>query len=352
MGGSRLLEIVERAYDVDAPERAWLESIRKAAEQAFPGALETQAYTYSLSPAGAFRFGQIASDAHYARWMRQSHDLASPAVLRQVYFCGPVTSVDQAIASNEEDAGAQCYASRGVHVTGVHGLDPSGAGCSLAILRDRASLPSRRERGHLERIAAHLAAARRLRSSSLDRPGRTESCVNDADAVVSADGLVIHAEGDARAREARSALCDAARRIDRARARKGASSPEEALALWRALVEGRWSLVERFDTDGRRLFVARRNDPASRTHHALSELERKVVALVALGHSQKMCAYELGRCEGTVSSLARSAMRKLGVRTRGELVELYGAIVEQREALTDGSRPSAEPARPASRAAD
>ena len=137
----------------------------------------------------------------------------------------------------------------------------------------------------------------------------------------------MHARGDARDADARSALRDAALRFDRARSRRGADSPEGALALWRALVEGRWSLVERFESDGRRIMVARRNDPASRASRALSEHERKVVALLALGHSLKVCAYELGRAESTISEMAHSAMRKLRVRTRAELVELHGAIV-------------------------
>jgi DNA-binding NarL/FixJ family response regulator len=153
--------------------------------------------------------------------------------------------------------------------------------------------------------------------------------LDDSDAVLSSDGATLHAEGDARTSEVRSALREAARRIDRARARSATDSPEEGLALWRALVDGRWSVVERFDSDGRRLFVARRNDPASREHRALDELERKLVALVALGHSQKMCAYEVGRSVSTVSALIRSATKKLGVRTRAELVALHGALVEE-----------------------
>jgi DNA-binding NarL/FixJ family response regulator len=96
-------------------------------------------------------------------------------------------------------------------------------------------------------------------------------------------------------------------------------------------VAGRWSLVERFDSDGRRLFVARRNDPTMRRLRALGDNERKVVALLALGHSIKLCAYELGLGQSTVSELASAGMRKLGVRSRLELVELHGAIVELSE---------------------
>jgi hypothetical protein len=52
----------------------------------------------------------------------------------------------------------------------------------------------------------------------------------------------------------------AAKAIDRARSR-ARSNEDEALELWQGLVAGRWSLVEQFDSDGRRFLVARKNDP-------------------------------------------------------------------------------------------
>jgi DNA-binding CsgD family transcriptional regulator len=205
-------------------------------------------------------------------------------------------------------------------------MDPSGSGCALALIRRDAVALDRSTRCALERLSAHLSSARRLRAS-LDEHQPAVDLLDKADAVLSADGSILHAEGEARDPESRRALCDAARRIDRARARRHPPSTLEALALWRALVEGRWSLIERFESDGRRIFVARRNDTPSRASHALDERENKLVALMALGHSIKLCAYELGRAESTVSEQARVALRKLGVRSRAELVEIHGAIV-------------------------
>jgi DNA-binding NarL/FixJ family response regulator len=148
-----------------------------------------------------------------------------------------------------------------------------------------------------------------------------------AEAVLAPDGTILHARGTAREDDARHALREAARRMDKARSHAGLTSHEDALALWRGLVEGRWSLVERFESDGRRVVVAERNEPPVRETRALDERERKVVALLAIGHSLKLCAYELGRAESVVSELNRSAMRKMGVSTRAELIELHGAVV-------------------------
>jgi DNA-binding NarL/FixJ family response regulator len=149
--------------------------------------------------------------------------------------------------------------------------------------------------------------------------------------VLAPDGKLLHAEREARDDAPRDALREAAVRIDRARTRRAASDPDEAASLWRALVDARWSLVERFESDGRRFLVARRNDPTSRASKALTERERKVVALTALGHPLKVAAYELGLSESTVSLTLRTAMEKMGVPTRAALVELHGAIVRDSE---------------------
>jgi DNA-binding CsgD family transcriptional regulator len=148
-----------------------------------------------------------------------------------------------------------------------------------------------------------------------------------AEAVVTPDGAMLHAQGVAREAPAQSALRQAARRIDKARCREAQDPGEDPLALWRGLVDGRWSLVERFESDGRRVLVAQRNEPPARALRALDERERKLIALLAVGHSLKLCAYELGQPESTTSKMARCAMRKLGVLSRDELVEIHGAIV-------------------------
>jgi DNA-binding CsgD family transcriptional regulator len=333
-----LVEIVERAYDVAAPLGLWLQTIRSTAERAFRDQIACQAYTFSVSPTGDWRLGEIASEPGHAEWLRRSHRCASPALIREVYLKGPIRTIDDAVAGRAQDPGAQSYWRERLHVTAVHGLDPSGNGCSLAIIRAQPRALSRVDRVTLERVAAHLAAAYRLRLRS---PSPTR---DHADAVLNADGAVVHAEGSARDADVRAALREAALRMERARSHQTADRSGEALGFWRALVEGRWSLVERFESDGRRFLLAHRNDPGHRASRALTELESKIVALLAIGHSQKMCAYELGRAESTVSKLAACAMRKLGVVSRAELVEVHGAVVGTSPEV--GTSSEVEPSRP------
>jgi DNA-binding CsgD family transcriptional regulator len=330
-GRGGVLDLVECAYDVNSPVGSWLENLRSTAQRTLPDLVACQALTFSVSPSGNWSLGDLASEPEHAEWLRRSHRAASPALIREIYLRGSVRIIDDVVADRENDPGAQSYSARKLHITSVQGLDPSGNGCVLALIRDKSRTLSRPERVALERLAGHLGAAYRLRLRS------TVAIADEPDAVLDANGAVVHAEGTARDPEMRAALREAALRIDRARS----TGANEALGFWRALVEGKWSLVDRFDSDGRRLFMARRNDPAHRLHHALSEMESKVVAILALGHSQKLCAYELGRAESSVSELAASAMVKLGVRSRAELVELHGAVVERSSQATPaGGHPS------------
>jgi len=56
----------------------------------------------------------------------------------------------------------------------------------------------------------------------------------------------------------------------------------------------------------------------------LTARQRGVVSYVALGHSYKYVAYELGISITAVATDLRDAMRKLGIRSRAELISTFG----------------------------
>jgi len=135
-----------------------------------------------------------------------------------------------------------------------------GHGILLASPTDEpTSIPTRTRRLWSE-VAAHLAAGVRLRNAL-----RGTTPLDGAEVVMEPGGRLAHAEGPARAHDARDALRAAAVAMDRARTRVGRAEPEQAIAAWRALIEGRWSLLDHFDSDGRRFLVARENEPATGT---------------------------------------------------------------------------------------
>ena len=103
------------------------------------------------------------------------------------------------------------------------------------------------------------------------------------------------------------------------------ASPEEALSMWGGLVSGRWSLVDRFERDGRRFVVARKNAPDPSMPLALDLRERQVLGHMVQGDSAKLTAYTLGVTSSTVSATRRTVLLKLGVRSVAELGALLGA---------------------------
>ena len=169
-----------------------------------------------------------------------------------------------------------------------------------------------RLRGAMQRVSAHFAAAHRLRAALAKGEQSSE-------AVLSEDGQLLHAEGGARERPARSALEDAARAINSARGPLRNEAPHEALEIWKGLVDGRWSLVRQQDRDGKRVLMARRNLPELEGPATLTPVERYVVSLVQKGHASKLIAYELGLSPAAVSQNLRTALRKLGIRHASEL---------------------------------
>jgi DNA-binding NarL/FixJ family response regulator len=100
-------------------------------------------------------------------------------------------------------------------------------------------------------------------------------------------------------------------------------APEEAIQMWKAMVDGRWTVAEQVESDGKRLLLAFENSPVTPAL-LMSEAERRVVSYAALGHSQKYIAYELGLSESVVSRLISSALGKLRLKNRQQLIDMAG----------------------------
>jgi DNA-binding CsgD family transcriptional regulator len=204
-------------------------------------------------------------------------------------------------------------------VVGVVARDPTGHAVFFSAPSPDLRRPTRQERLVWSRIAAHISAGSRLRRALCVA---TPDVADGADAVLSPSGAIAHAEVVLQDRGAMDSLRRAARAIDRARS-KARANEDEALELWQGLVAGQWSLVDRFDTDGRRYLVARKNDPDVRDPRALTLRERQVLAYAAMGHPLKLIAYSLGLSLSTVSVNRRMAMRKLGLEHHADIVALF-----------------------------
>lgn len=254
---------------------------------------------------GRQELGGANRRARWQTWM----DAVPDTLKRRIHVFAPVgytaslpvdTGAAQAWFEEREWAG----------MLGVNALDARGKGVTL-VGHDASRTqpaPDPEMLSRWERVGAHVATAARL----LER-------LSPHEAVLAPDGRVLHVEAGARGEVARHALRDAAIAIDRVRTRRGRLD-EDALRRWKAVVAGRWTLVDSFERDGRRYLLARPNVPTRPTEANLSPREAQAVHAAALGHPDKLIAYELGTSTSTVSNLLARARRKLGLRNRVELV--------------------------------
>lgn len=221
----------------------------------------------------------------------------------------------------------------------LHAGDPAVGDVFFVAPRPRrvSELPSFETLHTWSRVMGHVANAYRLQQL-VESAGH--ALFDGAEAVLDAEGRVLDAEGAAQPADARQVLRDAARRRDSARTRSNARSVDDVTEQWRALVAGRWSLVDVFDHDGRRFVVARRNDLAA-SSPVLSDRERQIAAYLATGQSNKVIAYQMGVSLSTVATHARRIARKLGADNRVMLVDACARYVS---ALTAAPSPPARPA--------
>jgi len=320
------ISIVEAAYDCGSETRAWfnclLERVAPRLDRGFGVVMST--YSPNVSPEDVKLEGHLAMPGllESARAMI----CAYPEIFHRVLtFSGPHETPSQTMGLTAKEARTWSPYVEHLHplglrdIVGVVARDPSGHAISFGAPSSDMRRPTRHESLMWSRLAAHLSAGARLRRSL---PGAGADLADGADAVLSPAGAIAHAEAPAQGRGARESLRLAARAIDRARS-KARPNEDEALELWQGLVAGQWSLVDRFDTDGRRYLVARRNEPDVKDPRALTLRERHVLAYAAMGHPLKLIAYSLGLSLSTVSVNRRNAMRKLGIANHAEIVSLF-----------------------------
>lgn len=335
----QILRVVDCAYDLACDDDAWVAGLADALTPLVDSGAGVHAFRFDL------RHGGLASpvfaggeDDWRASWREVWWDglmrRLPGETLRTMVEFGPVSHTTElwaataaAIPTFEEflvrggrDAiptlGAASAGLRYPDSLNVVARDTSGVGVAFCANRETvvtAAVP-KRTRTLLERLVAHVASALRLR-----RARASEHALDDAEAVVDARGGLVHAAPEL-APIARGALRDAARKVLAAR-RVPADRGPDVLELWRALYGGEFSLLDTFDSDGRRFVIARRNAPgAPSSETALAPRQRRILALLAGGCTNKLIAYELGLAPATVAREIGRLRTLLGAHTGSELV--------------------------------
>jgi hypothetical protein len=200
----------------------------------------------------------------------------------------------------------------------VNAIDPTHRGCMLITFSRQCKMWPSRVTHRWSLVAAHVAAGLRVRR-------RLQKWAETADAILTPDGKVEHVQDAASGRAARTALRLGVMAADRARGPLRRSAPDEALAIWRGLIAGSWSLVDHIESDGKRFVLAHRNTVDLTDLRGLTPREREVAGYIALGHSNKVIAYTLGVSKSSVAAYAASARRKLGLSSWRALTDAMTA---------------------------
>ena len=251
------------------------------------------------------------------------NDAGPKGVFDLMYRSGPVagTLSERIFPRVPEARRAFLESARGAARDFVGAVGRADAGRMALLLaplaEESTTTPGERRRWHL--AMTHLGAGLRLRTALAGGDVDHES----AEAVFDPGGELLHARGQARSPTAREMLRDAVVRIDKARSTAGSSDAIEAMEHWRGLVDGRWSLIDHFERDGKRFIVAHKNDPFVHDPRGLSVREKQISELIGMGRSTKEIAYELGLSLSAISMSAKAACEKLGLTSRAELALFF-----------------------------
>ncbi len=308
-----IIGAIEAAYDTSGTEQAWLERLAQCLAPAFgAGVAPVSTFTFDV-PGRVYlgTFASVGSPGFTQRQFETMQQVATPAELRAAYECDMFTLLSRVVGRDRATTSVENGQMGALDPLGLRANSTPESGVIITTVVPHGFRIRQRELW--VRLAAHIGAGFRLRKTSL--------APDDAAAVLTPNGKLEHATPASEG--ARADLTNATKAMDRARGKLRRLDADEASSLWRAMVRGEWSLSDWFDHDGKRFVVARENRVASPTMSKLSSRELQVAACAAMGHSNKLIAYDLGLSVGTVSVLLRRAAQKLGASNRTALIRAF-----------------------------
>ena len=303
--------LVAASYDLRGSDPAWISRVARLAAPVLNGGVAPPAWAFSYTP-DSFSLGHLSPACVQAIVRIPQSAIALP----------PEASLDRA-----HGAGYTHLVTRLTDLLVIHCLDGAGSGVCLGTLLANPTPSSCHQRRRWARVAAHLGAAFRLRTLF-------HTLARDAgDAPSGLDGC--------------RTLHQVVRRSAVDRADAGMAS-----AHWEALVHGRWSMLDRFDADGRRFVVAVCNDSPCCDPRGLTPRERQVAEFAGQGKAVKEIAYLMGVTEAAVGNCMARVQHKLGLRSLVELAAFFARgglrrdlaeVAVARERLLVGSYPLLDP---------
>ncbi len=315
---------VEAAYELAGRHDEWLRGLLENSAPLLDSGVGMVAYTYTIS-ATSFQIEDLVARSDnpaLGQLARAILERIDPPGLVRLHASPPEagTLSRKILRDHPEHRATLAIPSGGSILDAFALLAPTatGRGVALSAPMGTPRSPTRAERTHFGRLAAHIGSGFRLRCAL----GSLAASATP-DAVLDGGGKLLDASAPACCPHAQESLRDAVRRRERARTREQRSNPESALGLWEGLVSGRWSLVDQFERDGKRFVVAHPNEPELGDPRGLTRRERQIAEYLGMGRSSKEISYLLGISLSAVSNAAARAARKLGLSSRAELASFF-----------------------------
>jgi DNA-binding CsgD family transcriptional regulator len=317
-----LIDLIVASYDTTEQEEPWAVRVVTALKAVASSSIGGAYHFTSGYDGGLFQVRSVvldvamgeggATSVALATTMNAPGEFMEPILGRtQGTTCATATRLGADLARSP--GWRETWPAHVVDSLGFVARDANGDGfCACVGLDDLGAL-SAKETRVLAKLATHIGAGDRLRRAT------RANLLDDAEAILSPTGKVLHATETAKNK--RDSLDDGRRR--REEAKKNEHDTEKALEIWEGLIAGRWSLVDHFDTDGKRFLLAMKNAPQVDKRADLTPRERRVCALAAMGHRDKEIAYMLGLSLGSVTAALHRTRGKLGVGSRSELARVW-----------------------------
>lgn len=315
--------VIQAAYDLEGSMEQWLAGMAAAARPLAEGPnglgiIHAAVYERSRTD-GRWNVLECATDDSAAMaYMRRIAPMAPPEQIAVAMRTTPMfCRFTDWMASNGIPNFYLEVPPEGFRLADHIGLlsrDGGGEEVLLVGLHSEELPPPTQNIAHWIAAGSHAVAALRLRRALGDRPPEPD----DGAAVLGVDGALVHAEADdAKTESARERL----RRevVHRERSQTRRFGTDDAITDWTPVVDGRWTLIDRFDGDGRRYYVAIPNAPHFEHPNALSMRERQVARMASHGLSNQEIGYALGLAPSSVATHLTRTMAKLGLSHRTEL---------------------------------
>lgn len=317
------IALIEAGYNLEDSRESWLENVLEHAAPLLGRGFCPMAAVYDYTPLN-IHLESVRSRGPLTagKFFEESLQIKTNAVGRFFRDGTTVSSLSEAIYVHEPNLQSVLLQSTDGMVKdklAVKALTGKNSALIMCWLFSKTVIPTTTERNRWSSIASHLAAGLRLRAL-------TKSLTLGAapvEAVFTPDGRLHDARQEAKAPSARRALREAVRQIEKVRTCAGRRDPDAAMEAWEGLVQGRWSLVDHFDTDQQRFIIAIKNDLTYPDPRGLTIRERQIAEFVGLGQSSKEICYTLGVSHALVTNCTASVQKKLGLVSRAELAAFF-----------------------------